>query len=191
MFLKCSVPPAILLSAALACACGGHDTPTAPSLSPQPVVTAPQPPPQHSSVVTWDVTATLSSARGAECSKEAVESLMKTSGFSLSLVQNGDTHSVSIKSRPEGFTCTIPVRVDGTDFTSVGVHAYYTCDPFTLIAGYRCSTGRVVSLITFGQDITGKTSGDDISGTWSAFWLSPSDDDLDLEATAQFSGKRQ
>jgi hypothetical protein len=57
--------------------------------------------------------------------------------------------------------------------------------------GFRCANGRHVSLFTFGQDISGRISGDDINGTWLVSWFDRLNDDSALEATARYTGKRR
>jgi hypothetical protein len=83
------------------------------------------------------------------------------------------------------------VALEGSGFTSEGIGGQYSCKPWYVMEGFRCSDERNVSLFTFGQDISGKISGDDISGTWSMAWFDRLNDESALDATAQYTGKRQ
>ena len=40
-----------------------------------------------------------------------------------------------------------------------------------MTAGFRCSDGTQANLITFGQDVSGSISRDDISGRWEIAWV--------------------
>jgi hypothetical protein len=141
----------------------------------------------------WNVTASLTATRGDGCAKEAVQSLMDASeGYSLSVIQTGDRSTVSLTSASGGFACSfIGVAGDSSGFTSKGVPGYYSCSPDLSLKSFRCSNGRQVSLMTFGQDITGTISGDAITGTWEVFWIDWTNDEASLETTAQFTGRRQ
>jgi hypothetical protein len=135
----------------------------------------------------------LTDASGDACLKEAVELLLEASmGYTISLAHDGHSGSVSRESRSHNYDCRFDaVALEGSGFTSEGIAGQYSCNPWYVMEGFRCSDERRVSLFTFGQDISGKISGDDISGEWSMAWFDRLNDESALEATAQYTGKRQ
>jgi hypothetical protein len=135
----------------------------------------------------------LSDASGDACVKEAVESLLGASmGYTISLTHDGHSGSVLIESHSHIFDCQFDhVEVEDSGFTSEGVQGQYSCSPLYVMEEFRCTNGRYVSLFTFGQDISGRISGDDITGTWLMSWFDRRDNNVALEATAQYTGKRR
>jgi hypothetical protein len=135
----------------------------------------------------------LSDTSGDACLKEAVESLLEASmGYTISLTHDGHSGSVSLESRSHNYDCQFDrVAVEDSGFTSEGIPGQYSCKQLYVMEGFRCANGRQVSLFTFGQDISARISGDDISGTWLMSWFDQLNDDSALEATARYTGKRR
>jgi hypothetical protein len=109
--------------------------------------------------------------------------------YSLSITQKGNhSMAVSLRSASGDRACTFTPIVDSGGFTTYGQGGYYTCEDFLL--DFRCSDGTLHSIFSFGEDISGRVSGREISGSWDAAWFEM-DDYLGVEMKAQFTGTRQ
>jgi hypothetical protein len=78
---------------------------------------------------------------------------------------------------------------DGSGFTTHGKPGFYTCEHELL--EFRCSDGTLHGILSFGEDISGRLSGTEMTGTWDAAWyeeVPPSG--YGVEAKAQFTGTR-
>ena len=96
----------------------------------------------------------------------------------------GQTGAVTLKSKERA--CTFTPVIDSTGFTTFGKGGTYNCDRFEL--DYRCGDGTVHSILTFGEDISGRLSGTELTGTWQAFWVEGYSGGIDMKA--EFTGVR-
>ena len=196
--VRCVLLLVVLLSSLPAVGCGPSPTTPTP-IPPQPVPPTPTPPPPvpppppATTTETWNVTMRLTDAPGDACLKEAVDFLLEASmGYTVSLTHDGHSGSVSLESHSHNYDCRFDrVAVEDSGFTSEGIAGQYSCNPSYVMEDFRCSNERHVSLFTFGQDISGRISGDDISGTWKMSWFDRLNGESALEATAQYTGRRQ
>ena len=179
-------PGAFLVAAMLVTGCEER-TPSAPSAvsSRNPSGT-----PQQSQVVgTWNVTVRVTESRGTGCVADSLRADINTHNqYSLSLVQKGDATEAILASASGDFVCTYPADSDSTGFTEAP--GYYNCGLDRRMV--RCEDGTVHALVPMlGQSISGRFSGSEVSGVWSAGWMDVTDDQHDVETLAQFTGDRQ
>ncbi|HSL23227.1 MAG TPA: hypothetical protein VK886_16990 [Vicinamibacterales bacterium] len=184
------VPPAIILSVVLVSACdrGGPSAPSAtPSAGP-----APAPVSQVTSV--WNVTTRLTDARGEECARLAAQSqLAAPKSYVLVVTQTGASAVVTLKSASGDYNCTFNGgTADSTGFV-FGAVGTYTCEPGreAVIKGFRCANGTQLDLFAFGQNLSGRISGSEISGTWDVDWVDGYFGPTPLETKTEFTGTRQ
>jgi hypothetical protein len=78
--------------------------------------------------------------------------------------------------------------MDSGGFTTYGKGGYYTCDQWSL--NFRCSDGTLHEISSFGEDIAGRLSGTELSGTWDASWFEGWLSGTAIEMKAQFTGTR-
>lgn len=182
------VTAVIVLSAIFLSACG-QGTPTRPSQVVTPVPSSgPAPAPDFSPFLgVWNVALRLTEVGGTGCVVESMRAQIGApNAYSLSIAENG---SVTLRSASGDVACTFRPYVEGTDFTTYGRPGTYTCEQGTLPV--RCGDGTTHSLVSFGQDISGRVTGDEISGRWSAGWLDESDGLRAIDFKAEFTGRRQ
>lgn len=106
--------------------------------------------------------------------------------YSLSITQTG---KVTLRSTSGDYACTFTPVFDSTGFTTYGHGGVYTCEHELL--EFRCSNGTLHGILSFGEDISGRVSGTEMTGTWDATWFEdvpPSG--YGVEAKAQFTGTR-
>jgi hypothetical protein len=94
---------------------------------------------------------------------------------------------VTRKSAPGDRACTYPVKLDSNSFTSG--QGYYRCEQFWL--EFTCRDGTHHGIFTRGEDIAGRLSGEEITGTWEAYWYDGMDDYVGFDMKAQFTGGRR
>jgi hypothetical protein len=182
------VTAVIVLSAVFLSACG-NGTPTLPSQVLTPVPSSePAPAPNFSPFVgVWNVALRLRDVAGTGCVAQSMRSQIGApSAYSLSITENG---SVTLRSASGDLACTFTPYVEGTSFTTYGHPGYYTCSQEKMHVG--CGDGTTRSLVSFGQGISGRVTGDEISGRWSASWLDESDWHRGIDVNAEFTGSRQ
>jgi hypothetical protein len=183
----------VVVLAVLVTACGSDVvTPTAPT-PPQTQTTTPTPPPPPPAsdlspfVGVWNVTLHLTEVNGdSGCIAEALKSQLEVPGkSSLTITQS----SVTITDPPGDYACTFnSFQTDSGSFTTSGVPGYFACQRPTLAV--RCREGSLYDLFSWGQDITARLSGTEISGTWvSVFYYQPTGGN-GVEITAEFKGSR-
>jgi hypothetical protein len=107
--------------------------------------------------------------------------------YSLSITQNPNVQ-VTLKSASGDRACTFSPSVDSSGFTTYGQGGYYTCDQWFL--NFLCSDGTLHAIATYGENIAGRLSGNEMSGTWDASWLEGWIDSASVEMKAQFTGTR-
>jgi hypothetical protein len=134
----------------------------------------------------WNLTLHVTEVEGESgCIAEAMKSQLEVpSKSSLTITQS----SVTITNPSGDYACTFgSFQTDSGGFTTYGVRGYFTCQRPTLAV--RCSDGSTHELFSMGQNIAGRISGTEISGTWGA--------DFDytrtgtgFAVTAEFKGSR-
>ena len=193
MFTKRSIVAPAILAGLLASACD-HESPSAPS--PLPVVT-PAPPPAIPVVEVWNLTLRLTSVSGGECVGETMQSQIGVpQSYSLTTAQTETSFEVTLKSASGDYDCTFPAIRDSDGFTTVGVRGYFRCESGGLVRGFHCANGMQRDVFSWGQDISGRISGSEISGnlegTWDVFEAGdlPYDSAV-METTAEYTGRRQ
>lgn len=184
------VVPLILLSSILVSACDGDGQtgPTAPSPSPVPTPPAPV-------TDAWNITVRMSSVVGGECVGKMMHSdIGVPKDYSLSIRRNGNTADVTLRSASGDYACTFPARMDGDDFTTVGVPGFMSCErqDTGLIRGFACANGSLRDMFDLGEDISGHISGNEIAGEWTATWMISEGgrDIAAMETTSQYRGAR-
>ena len=166
------VPPALLLAAVLVSACDDR-SPSAPSPI-SPLAPSPTPPPASGLsqlVGVWNLTLRLTEARGDGCAADTMQSrLGAPNRYSLSVKQAGaNTVDVTLTSASGDYSCTsMNVRADSSGFTTVGQRPPSdTCLWGVVLRDFRCGD-ETLDLISWGQDISARVSGTEVSGQWLA-----------------------
>jgi hypothetical protein len=183
----------VVVLAVFVAACGSDVvTPTAPT-PPQTQTTIPTPPPPPPAsdlspfVGVWNVTLHLTEVNGdSGCVAEALKSQLEVPGkSSLTITQS----SVTITNPPGDYACTFNTpKTDSSSFTTYGVPGYFTCQSPTLAV--RCSDGSTYDLFSMGQNIAGRISGTEISGTWGADFHHPGTGGSGFLIMTEFKGSR-
>jgi hypothetical protein len=135
----------------------------------------------------WNLTLHLTEVQGdSGCIAEALKSQLEVLGkSSLTITQS----SVTITNPPGDYACTFPTpKTDSSSFTTYGVRGYFTCERPTLAV--RCTDGSLYELFSWGQDITARLSGSEISGTWESAFDPLGTVGRGLHITAEFKGSR-
>ena len=185
----------VLALAAFAGACGDDAVaPTAPT--PPGTQTRTQTPPATSTappalVGVWNLTVRLTAVTalpgGGSCIAESMRSQIGVPNpYSLSIRDDGQ---VTIASASGDYACSFKPQMDGSGFSGSQPGALYYCkgEPQT----FRCGNGETFSLASWGQDLSGRVSGTEMTGAWDITWCVARDDSLgcvDVEAT--FTGTR-
>ena len=192
MRTKGIVAPLILLSAVLVLACD-HPGPTAPSPTPSP---APAPTPAVPVTDVWNITARLTSVSGGECIGETMQSQIGVpKSYSLSATRTGSNVEATLKSASGDYACTFTGgNGDASGFT-FGEIGYFSCAVGFQIRGFLCGSGMRRDMLTLGQTLSGRISGNEISGTWriDRVVMGPDEPSIDiglLETTSGYTGSR-
>jgi hypothetical protein len=178
----------------LVAACDGQKgSPTGPTGavagSTAPVVPAPSPTSDLSHLAgVWNVTMRLTHVSGGGCVAETMQAqLGLPSPYSLSVAQSGNNVGVTLTSASGEYSCAFTAVADSSGFTTFGQLGYFDCK--NAVQEFRCGDGTVHRLFSWGQDVSGRVSGTEISGSWEAVW-----DDMGtgfgVGTKAQFSGSR-
>lgn len=190
MLVKLVASCSVLLAALLAWGCGDRN-PSAPSPTPSPVAStpAPAPVPDISRLLgVWNITVRLTAVNGKGCVADTMRSQIGVPGrYSLSITQR-DSLQVTLKSASQDYACTFTPSADSGGFTTYGQGGYYTCEHPLL--EYHCNDGTAHTIFSFGEDISGRLTGSEMSGVWDAVWFER-DDTYGVEMKAQFTGSRQ
>jgi hypothetical protein len=186
------VGPATLLVLVLATACD-HANISAPSL-PSP---APIPLPPSEAVEAWNITARLTDARGGECVGETLQSQIGSEkAYSFSITGRGTKSALkaSLESASGDYVCTFTGgSSDENGFTfDVG---YFWCEVGGKVEDFLCDNGMRRDLEALGHNLSGRVSGNEISGTWSVSYVvmfpgEPLSDIAALDTTTEYKGTR-
>lgn len=175
-----------LLVGAVAC----NEAPTQPS---QTQIQTPTPPTPTSGLSqfagVWNVTLRLTDVKvlGGDggCVADTMQSQIGVPNqYSLSITNK----DVTLTNASGEYACTFPPTADTSGFTTEGVQGYFTCR--SLPQTFHCDNGTAYSLIPIAQDITGRVSGTEISGTWDADWISRTSLPGTVMTKAQFTGSK-
>jgi hypothetical protein len=125
------------------------------------------------------------------CVAETMQSRIGVpNSYSLSITERG---RVTLTSASGDYSCSFTPSVDSSGFTTYGVGGTFTCKD--AVRPFRCDDGTMHRLFSWGQDISGRVSGTEISGTWDANWEDMGSglslgSPLSLNTKAEFTGKR-
>ena len=195
MRMSTLVLPAIVLAALISSGCGGGGptapTPTRSAVTPvEPQPPAPPPPDLSRLVGTWNLTVRLTAVTAGasgDCVGETMRSQVGVpSGYSL-LFTSGERVSVTLTSAAGDYACTFAPAADGSGFTTYDVPGFFTCRDDA--RAFRCANGAMHHLFSWGQNIAGRVSGGEISGTWDATWEDQETGAM-METKAEFTGSR-
>lgn len=187
---------AALVLAVFISACG-DTSPTAPSRNDVSSLRPTPPAPPGSEVLSeWSVTVNGLSFNGPTadaCTEQAVRSLLGTpKAYSLRVTQTGSEVDVILTSSSGEYDCTFTkARSDSNGFTTQGTNGIYTCRTDFTTHNFPCSDGTRANLFTFGQDVFGNISGDEISGTWEIAWFDSSRTNVGVGTRSEFTGHRR
>ena len=172
-------PGAVLIAAIFSIGCG-NNTLSGPS-------TLPTTTPRQSRVVSmWNVTIRVTDISGKGCVADSLRTEINTHNeYSLAILEQDDATLAQLASAFGDYSCSFPVRTENRGFTEGP--GYYSCTRERRVV--NCD-GTLHSLMTFGQTISGRFFGSEVSGEWSASWMDLSDDEHDVEMKAQFTGSK-
>jgi hypothetical protein len=163
------IAPLILLLVFFTPACD-HRGPTAPS--PSPVPSSPLPVPPVPVTDDWNITVRLTTVARGECVGDTMQSQIGVpKSYSLSIVSKGNMVDVTLRSTSGDYECTFPARVESDGFTTFGVPGWYSCTTSLVVANVACANGSRRNTMRFGQNISGRISGNEISGHWNVDWI--------------------
>jgi hypothetical protein len=142
----------------------------------------------------WNLTLRLTDVTGYGCAAETMQSrLGEPNRYSLSVKQAGaNTVDVTLTSASGDYSCTFTNSVaDGSGFRTVLGESNPTCAGGDVRRDFRCGD-RTLDLLMWGQRISARVSGIEISGEWRAGF---SDAPVYFETTlaetqAEFTGSR-
>ena len=180
----------VLVLAVLVTSCGDNArTPAAPTPTPSQTQTPtpiPTPPFDLSPFVgVWNLTLRLTEVKGdSGCIAETMKSQLEVPSKSLLTITK---NTVTITDPSGDYACTFDnFKTDSSSFTTYGVSGYFTCQRPTLAV--RCSDGSTYDLFSWGQDISARLSGTEISGTWGSVFERTGGSGVEI--TAEFKGSR-
>jgi hypothetical protein len=184
----------VVVLAAFATACGSDAVPPTAPTPPQnqdPVRTSTATPTPAALVGVWNLTVRLTAVTalpgGGSCIAEAMKSQLGVPNpYSLSITDDG---LVTIASASGDYACSFRPRMDSSGFSGNQPGAYYYCkgEPQT----FRCGNGETYSLASWGQDLSGRVSGSEMTGAWEIVWCVTRDDSLGcVEVETQFTGTK-
>ena len=183
----------VLVLAVFVTACGDKaQTPAAPTPTPSQTQTptpTPIPPFDLSPFVgVWNLTLHVTVVKGdSGCVAEALKSQLEVPSKSSLTITKG---TVTFTNPSGEYACTFNnFWTDGSRFTTYGVSGYFTCQSPTLAV--RCSDGSTYDLFSWGQDISARLSGTEISGTWASDFDYQRTGSTVVEIAAEFKGSRQ
>jgi hypothetical protein len=143
----------------------------------------------------WNITVRLTAAEGGECVGPTMQTQIGVpKSYSLTMSPRGSMVDVTVRSASGDYACTFPARPEGDGFTTFGVGGYYSCETSLMVRDFVCDNGMHRDMLSLGQNISGRISGNEISGEWNGGWVvmeaGSGDDMADLETTAQYTGNR-
>ena len=118
------------------------------------------------------------------CVAETMKSQLGVpSKYSLTITKS----SVTITNPSSDYACTFDAfKTDSSGFTTYGVQGYFACQNSTL--AFRCSDGTTHNLFSVGQDLAGRLSGSEMSGTWDSEFVATGVGDVHI--SAEFKGSK-
>jgi len=142
----------------------------------------------------WNLTLRLTEAKGYGCVAEAMQSQVGVPGrYALSVKQAGaNAVDVTLTSVSGDYSCTFTNAVaDSSGFRTVLGESNPTCVGGDVRRDFRCGD-RTLDLLMWGQRLSARVSGIEISGEWRAGF---SDAPIYYETTysetkAEFTGSR-
>ena len=181
----------VLVSAFFVSACDDRG-PTAPSPSAGPSSPVSMPPVPVTDV--WNITVRLTTVVGGECVGETMQSQVGVpQSYSLSTTSKGSTVDVTLRSASGDYACTFPAKAESDGFTTFGVSGWYSCTTSLVIQDFVCANGSRRNMMRVGENISGRLSGNEISGRWNVSWVvmdGRGDDIAGMETTAQYTRDR-
>jgi hypothetical protein len=185
------VVPLILLSMFLVSGCDDRG-PTAPS---PPSVPSPVPEPPVPIGDVWNITVRLTTISGGDCVGDTMQSEIGVpKSYSLTTVTKDSTVEVTLKSASGDYACTFPARAESDGFTTFGVPGFLSCTINLGVRDFVCANGMRRDIVRFGENISGRISGNEISGRWDVEWeiWEPGSRSYIgvMDTTAQYTGNR-
>ena len=189
MLIRLTVLPSVLLAAILGLACDDA-RPSAPS--PIAPIGPPAPPPpaaDFSAIVgMWKLTVRMTDVSGSGCVADTMRSQIgDPMPYTLSITPKGSGVSVTLHNAPNDRACTFTPVADSGGFTTYNKGGFYDCTEWSRL--FRCSDGTVHDIVSMGEDISGRVSGNEMTGTWDASWVEGLAGP-DIEMKTQFTGTR-
>jgi hypothetical protein len=144
----------------------------------------------------WNVTARLTSVNGGECVGETMRPQIGTAkSYSLSVTRTGSNVEATLRSASGDYDCTFTGGTGDADGFTFGQIGYFSCEVGFQIRDFQCGGGIRRDMVTLGQSLSGRISGNEISGTWDVerVVMDPDDPSVDiglLETTADYTGSR-
>jgi hypothetical protein len=137
----------------------------------------------------------MTSVVGGECVGETMQSEVGVpKDYSLSIMRKGNSADVLLRSASGDYACTFSAKVDGDDFTTVGVPGFMSCEKQDtgVIRDFACANGALRDMFDAGEDLSGHISGSEITGEWKAIWMvSAGGRDVGvMETTSQYTSSR-
>ncbi|HET9385790.1 MAG TPA: hypothetical protein VFO67_11635 [Gemmatimonadales bacterium] len=184
------VAPLMLLSMFLVSGCDDRG-PTAPSPPSVPSPVPAQPVPTD----VWNITVRLTTVSGGDCVGETMQSEIGVpKSYSLTTVTKDGTVEVTLKSASGDYACTFSARAESDGFTTLGVPGFYSCTTSLGVSDFVCANGIRRDIVRFGQNISGRISGNEVSGRWDVEWeiWEPGSRSYigAVDTTAQYTGNR-
>jgi hypothetical protein len=189
------VGPAILLALVLASACEQAIVSAPSPISPSPGV--PLPPAPAAQV--WNITGHLAEVRGGECVGETMQSQvgLETS-YSLSITGINTKAGVkaTLESTSGDYVCTLTGGTgDESGFTFGVTEGYFWCEAGMKVQDFLCGNGMRRDFEALGHTLSGRITGDEISGSWRVSYVvmfpdEPYSDIAELDTRSEYLGTR-
>jgi hypothetical protein len=115
--------------------------------------------------------------------------------YTLTTTQTDSRVDAILKSTSGDYVCTFTGGTgDASGFTFGTTGGRFWCEPGGKLHGLVCANGMQRDMEALGHTLSGRISGNDISGTWGVSWVvTPADQpsvDIALETTTQYTGTR-
>jgi hypothetical protein len=107
----------------------------------------------------------LSSVSGGECVGEAMQSQIGGSqSFFLSVSRTDTNVDATLRSASGDYVCTFTRGNGDASGFDFGQRGYFSCEGGFWIRGFVCDRGIHRDMLTLGQSLSGRISGNEISG---------------------------
>lgn len=116
--------------------------------------------------------------------------------YSLSTTRIGSNVDATLKSTSGDYACTFTGESGDTTGLTFGQFRYFSCEVGGHIRDILCGNGLRRDMQALGQTLSGRISGNSVSGTWNVSWIiyAPGEpfvgDIAALETTTEYTGNR-